>query len=667
MLCLAPWPGAAGPEAEETGNRLRVGWEHYWQTWMEGGEAHPPRILFPLFSVPVMLVGETDFICVVDLPSEPEEWNAYVTPAVIDDPRGTERYPLEIVAVNRSGGLSGHFELTLRAPSRLPAALYDLTIGADGAHWSNANAVAVRQDRGGDITFVHITDTHISRTNDMFRRVYAEAIREINTVNPDFVIITGDISDNGREAEFEIFVAETLLFRIPVFVVSGNHDHYGPPGEGIEAYGRIVNPYLDYTFDFGEYIRFYALDDGPQDWAVRCRGLTPDQVAWLENDLAAHASAYGKIMMMNHGPWYDSLIPNRDGLDAILWLAEVHGIDWVFTGHTHFDKVHDGLGWRQRGTARPVHEIRRPVFIQTTTVARERGFTDSNGYRVVRMRGGRVETYSEDLVGDGRRDADKSRRLGAVEVSDIVARGDTVHAVTIVSRVNDPHPRASVRFSLPAPPSGFGYAVSPEDSFQISSVFTHRDGAREILVEGRLKAQAETEVTIHAVPHPSPRLADGWEADMPSEFEHGVSLRLPLTLVNEGASATGPFIIQLRSNLFSVQSKAVDLPADSHRTVFFEYTPRFGETILEFILDAEGALPPGAVDTHGATHRMTVSGGDWHGFPVSATGWVDTGEWMGWLFLPHYPWVFSRDLESFVYFARSPRPDGAWIHVPFEE
>jgi hypothetical protein len=313
--------------------------------------------------------------------------------------------------------------------------------------------------------------------------------------------------------------------------------------QGIDAFRRIVNPFPDYAFDFGRHIRFYALDDGPEDWAVRCRGLTPEQVQWLEHDLGAHAAAYGTIMLMNHGPWYDGRLPNVMGLDAILRLAAQYGIDWVFTGHTHFDKVYDATGARQLGIARPVAAIQRPVFIQTTTLARGRIFTDANGYRVIRLRGGRVETYTEDLTGDGARDADSSRRLGAVEVSDTVSR-ENRHSVTIVSRVNDPHERAAVRFSLPAPPAGFGYGVSPSARFRVAAVFTHPDGGREVLVEGRIEANSETQVTL------------------------------------------------------------------------------------------------------------------------TGTGWVDSGDWMGWLHQRHYPWVYLAALESFVYFAPGEPADGAWIFVP---
>jgi hypothetical protein len=59
------------------------------------------------------------------------------------------------------------------------------------------------------------------------------------------------------------------------------------------------------------------------------------------------------------------------------------------------------------------------------------------------------------------------------------------------------------------------------------------------------------------------------------------------------------------------------------------------------------------------------SGGDpvWAGYPV-VDGWVDSGDWMGHLYVGNAPWVYSHDFGRYVYLPEDAvTADGAWAHV----
>lgn len=53
----------------------------------------------------------------------------------------------------------------------------------------------------------------------------------------------------------------------------------------------------------------------------------------------------------------------------------------------------------------------------------------------------------------------------------------------------------------------------------------------------------------------------------------------------------------------------------------------------------------------------------WAGYEVDETGWVDTGAWMGWLNVAQDPWIWSQDLQDYLYVGGISET-GAWIFVP---
>jgi hypothetical protein len=54
----------------------------------------------------------------------------------------------------------------------------------------------------------------------------------------------------------------------------------------------------------------------------------------------------------------------------------------------------------------------------------------------------------------------------------------------------------------------------------------------------------------------------------------------------------------------------------------------------------------------------------WAGFEVTPDGWVDTGNWMGWLYVGSAPWVWNLHLETWMYLPEeSVREYGAWAYI----
>jgi len=131
--------------------------------------------------------------------------------------------------------------------------LYDLTVGASNLETDTTeNAVQIIPQYEEEYCFIHITDSHLpthiyypdpeSLTDTSELEDLREVIADINLINPEFVLITGDLVNEGEMEDFEnrrVYTkAQQLLteFDVPIYLVAGNHDLGGwqasPPPQG---------------------------------------------------------------------------------------------------------------------------------------------------------------------------------------------------------------------------------------------------------------------------------------------------------------------------------------------------------------------------------------------------------------------------------------------------
>lgn len=172
--------------------------------------------------------------------------------------------------------------------------------------------------RTGTFTFVHASDTHVSRESAPRMR----RLREMSdALKPAFVLITGDLVRDALrvpEAEargyYDLFLAERRAFAAPVYTVPGNHEIFGierdksgvdpsHPLLGKAMYRSYLGPDY-YSFTFGG-VHFVALNtaDIHDTWY---RGHVDSlQLAWLERDLARLPPST-PVVTFNHIPFFST-------------------------------------------------------------------------------------------------------------------------------------------------------------------------------------------------------------------------------------------------------------------------------------------------------------------------------------------------------------------------
>ena len=191
---------------------------------------------------------------------------------------------------------------------------------------------------------VHMSDLHIGFAN--FREdILLNTINKINKLNPEAVVISGDITDNGYYREF-VKVKEYLDLLIPpTIVIPGNHD---ARNIGDEVFEEIIGDRYS-TLDLEESnIKIIGLDSSEPDLDHGKIGRL--QKRFLEREIKDAEDRNMFIIITVHH--HIISIPNTgrernvlsDAGDILLLLLN-NNVNLVLSGHKHVPHV-----WKMNNT-----------------------------------------------------------------------------------------------------------------------------------------------------------------------------------------------------------------------------------------------------------------------------------------------------------------------------
>jgi 3',5'-cyclic AMP phosphodiesterase CpdA len=205
---------------------------------------------------------------------------------------------------------------------------------------------------GAPTILVQLTDLHIREPGRLaYRRVdtsrYFRAMVESVLAlrqRADAVVISGDLTDFGREREYASLreqIAPLESAGIPVYLMPGNHDDRSGLRLSFPEHAYLGAPSAEGTVQFAVDvgpIRLLALDTCI---AGRSAGrLDGERLAWLERELAACPDR--PIVVAMHHPPFQTLIGHMDkiglleggpALEAI--VARHRNVERVICGHLH--------------------------------------------------------------------------------------------------------------------------------------------------------------------------------------------------------------------------------------------------------------------------------------------------------------------------------------------
>jgi 3',5'-cyclic AMP phosphodiesterase CpdA len=202
-----------------------------------------------------------------------------------------------------------------------------------------------------DSTFlVQLTDLHIREPGRLaYGRIDTAPYldRAVQSVlrlpqRPDAVVITGDLSDFGRAAEYEHLARLLAPLPMPIYLMPGNHDDRDQlrrsfPDHAYLAPGVGTAGFVQYSVRVGA-LRLLTLDTcvpGESHGA-----LCEERLGWLEQQL--DASRGEPVVIAMHHPPFQTLIGHMDeigllqGAEALEALVAQHrNVERVICGHLH--------------------------------------------------------------------------------------------------------------------------------------------------------------------------------------------------------------------------------------------------------------------------------------------------------------------------------------------
>lgn len=276
--------------------------------------------------------------------------------------RGTLLFPLTPATLAYDATYQ-RWHLRFLLPSDAPDVLYDLIVSRSGAPPDTArNAVRLLAARKTSWYFLHMSDTHLvthlyyyqpgADTDTSEMADFQAVIDDANLINPEFVIHTGDLVNEGELEEFldkyywSRSQAKMDELDVPFFLSSGNHDIGGwdatppPAGTARRNWWRYFGwPYLDnpppgvaehsqnYWFDYGP-VRMIGLEaynnsgsyDDFEPATYGTDSFTQEQLDWLAATIAATPPGMKKVAFYHYdfkNQLNNNLVPL--GLDAGLW------------------------------------------------------------------------------------------------------------------------------------------------------------------------------------------------------------------------------------------------------------------------------------------------------------------------------------------------------------
>jgi 3',5'-cyclic AMP phosphodiesterase CpdA len=170
-------------------------------------------------------------------------------------------------------------------------------------------------------------------------------IASVNRLKPQFVVITGDLTNKAGNAD-QIAeyhrIARKLDPAIKLYNVAGNHDvENEPTPESLASYRK--NWGADYyTFD-SDNMRGIVLNSSLFKAPEKVQAEADKQEKWLRAQLAAARSAGKRIVVFQHIPFFLEKPDEPDQYfniplkDRTRYLALLHqyGVQFVFAGHYH--------------------------------------------------------------------------------------------------------------------------------------------------------------------------------------------------------------------------------------------------------------------------------------------------------------------------------------------
>ena len=217
-------------------------------------------------------------------------------------------------------------------------------------------------------TLVHLSDLHFGRVDEA---LLAPLTRRIHELAPQLVVVSGDLTQRARRAQFAQARAFLDALPRPQLVVPGNHDN------------SLHNPFKRFLRPMGDYRRYIDAELEPT--------YADEEIAVIGVNTAWVLSKDGRVSRRRQALLRERVRAQRADVVRIVVTHhpfDVAGADLLLSGHLHV--AHAGAvapRVRQAGST--------AVRVQAGTATSYRLRGEANSFNVIRVQAPGVEVRSE--------------------------------------------------------------------------------------------------------------------------------------------------------------------------------------------------------------------------------------------------------------------------------
>ena len=190
-------------------------------------------------------------------------------------------------------------------------------------------------------TFVQLCDTQLGMggyEHDL--KSFKQAVKQINALHPDFVVICGDLVHNATDSSYTDFKKIKAGFKMPCYCAPGNHDVANIPNDVTLSYYRKTIGKDYYEFQNKGYSFIVA---NSQLWKVSVEKESELHDEWFKKTLKKQNRKHHPIFVMGHYPLYTVSKEEEEGYfnlpilkrQELLQLFQVNNVKAYLSGHTH--------------------------------------------------------------------------------------------------------------------------------------------------------------------------------------------------------------------------------------------------------------------------------------------------------------------------------------------
>ena len=235
------------------------------------------------------------------------------------------------------------------------------------------------------VLIAQISDIHVSNS-DFNKDMFLKAVDEINTLNPDMIILTGDLTEHGYYSEFAEATEYLKMFNSSLFAIPGNHD---ARNIGYRTFEELIGDCSWKLTKDDEDLVILGLDSATPDLDQGHIGRL--QQVWMENELnkCMLENKFSIVAMHHHiiplpgtGRERNILTDAGDILQSLI----SHEVDIVIGGHKHVPHL-----W----------QMDRTLFVNAGSLSsyKLRG-KEVNSYNTIHISDNNIEIYLNKFDGN---------------------------------------------------------------------------------------------------------------------------------------------------------------------------------------------------------------------------------------------------------------------------